>query len=85
MTSQYEVPSNFYTGLSHDLNYVTPEIAAVRRSLDTYDLPGHAHPAPSYVVVEQETRRQIDTSEKVASRRQQEKLGEGTVSRVVTY
>lgn len=84
MTSQYEGPSDFYTGLSHDLNYVTPEVAAVRRSLDAYDLPGHAYPAPSYVVVEQEARWQIDTREVVASR-QQQKLGEGTVSRSVTY
>ena len=85
MTSQYEGPRDFYTGLSHDLNYVTPEVAVVRRFLDANDLAGHAHRAPSYVVVEQEVRQPLNTNELVASPRQQQSLGEGAVARIVTY
>jgi hypothetical protein len=85
MASQYEGPRDFYTGLSHDLDYVTPEVAAIRRFLDANDLAGHAHRAPLYYVVEQESLNTSGANEVKASTGQQQKLGEGTVSRLVAY
>ncbi len=63
--------------ISHDLPVVTSDIAEIRARLDRVDLAGHAHDAPSYEVLPQD-------SHAIEARQQQTaKLNAAAIPRVV--
>ncbi len=71
--------------MGRDITVVPENIAAIRRILDENDLVGHAHAAPDYDVISQDTSAPVYERRSVAACESARKAGHVVTARLVTY